>query len=158
QALLRGRPETVQNLLVSLGGQPLDPVASPQGLPRVGRLPGTAIEAQAIAPSVKTYARVEPRLYTDKQAVEGVFKAARSPRLVVLSTHGFFLDDKETKPEPASVGVSGQQQAKARGRSGSPAPRSAGPSSPARQPENPLLRCGLMLAGCNESAHTKAGD
>jgi CHAT domain-containing protein len=38
---------------------------------------------------------------------------------VVLSTHGFFLDDSD-------------------------------PKQSAKLPDNPLLRCGLLLAGCNE--------
>jgi CHAT domain-containing protein/tetratricopeptide (TPR) repeat protein len=145
RTLLRGRPGTVQKLLVSLGGQPLDAASPPSGLPNVGRLPGTAVEAQFVAPSVKTYAQAEPRMYTGGQALEGVFKAARSPRLVVLSTHGFFLQDEETEPA-LSPSPSQPQSAKS---------RSLGQGKP---PENPLLRCGLMLAGCNKSGQAKPGD
>src|SRR5262249_18877560 len=64
-------------------------------LPRFERLPGTAAEARAIAPLVKGYTRGEPTVLTGKQALESTFKAARGPRLVVLSTHGFFLEDQD---------------------------------------------------------------
>jgi CHAT domain-containing protein/tetratricopeptide (TPR) repeat protein len=95
-------------------------------LPRALRLPGTAAEARAIVPRLKAYAGAEPRLYTEKQALEGVFKAARRPRVVVLSTHGFFLEDQEARP-----------------------PRRLSRGAAGGGWENPLLRCGLLLAGCN---------
>jgi CHAT domain-containing protein/Tfp pilus assembly protein PilF len=88
-------------------------------LPSVPRLPGTAAEARAILPGLQKYAGARPRLYTDRQALEGVFKAVRSPRAVILATHGFFLEGT--------------------------ARTSTGPA----EQVNPLLRCGLLLAGCN---------
>src|SRR5439155_15592740 len=73
----------------------------------------------------------EPVVYTGKNALEKVFKAARSPKVLVLSTHGFFLDSNGDT-------------------SGEPGHRSQGQTPPReRLPENPLLRCGLLLAGCN---------
>jgi CHAT domain-containing protein/tetratricopeptide (TPR) repeat protein len=114
---------------------------SPQGnraaalIGRVGRLPGTAAEAVAIKPKLQAYLGEEPWVYRGKNALEGVFKAFHSPKVVVLSTHGFFLEDQEVQ--------TGE--------------RPAGDKQPTltkngKLPENPLLRCGLLLAGCNERA------
>ena len=33
-------------------------------------------------------------MYTDQQATAGLFLAAENPRVVVLSTHGYFLPDR----------------------------------------------------------------
>ncbi len=53
----------------------------------------------------------------------------------MLSTHGFFLEEPETKPEDRpALALDG-------GRSG---------AKPGPLPENPLLRCGLVLAGANQ--------
>ena len=43
------------------------------------------------------YAGVEPVVYTDRWAREAVFKAFRQPRVVVLSTLGFFPEDQKIK-------------------------------------------------------------
>jgi CHAT domain-containing protein len=107
----------------------------------IPRLPGTAAEAEAIAPKLKQFAGAEPRLYTDKQALAGVFQAARNPRVVVLSTHGFVLPDQDNGPTP---GERGSDQANNR--------RSL------RNWENPLLRCGLLLAGCNNANDARIGE
>jgi CHAT domain-containing protein/Tfp pilus assembly protein PilF len=112
-------------------------VGPPPGGFRLGtvkRLLATAGEARAITPSLKQYAGIAPRVHTQAEALEAVFKAARSPRVVVLSTHGFFLPDQELPRE------------------GDGKPRAA------RRWENPLLRCGLLLAGCNNAAKASDGD
>jgi CHAT domain-containing protein/Tfp pilus assembly protein PilF len=100
----------------------------------VRRLKGTAAEARAITPSLKAYAGVAPRVHTEAEALEGVVKAARSPRVLVLSTHGFFLPDQEVPRDDK-----GKPRAEKRW-------------------ENPLLRCGLLLAGCNNAARATEGD
>jgi CHAT domain-containing protein/tetratricopeptide (TPR) repeat protein len=96
---------------------------------KVARLRYSAAEAKAIGPSLKKYAGAAPRVYTGTKAVEGVFKSARNPRVVVFSTHGFFLPDRQRKAE----------------------------GKVARW-ENPLLRCGLLLAGCNRAGKAKGGE
>ena len=110
-------------------------------LDAVPRLPGTAAEAKAIAPKLRAYAGVEPVVYTDRWALEAVFKAFRQPRVVVLSTHGFFLEDQETQPQDRPDLVL------------DPARPRSGPL-----PENPLLRCGLLLAGCSRRDPAGAGE
>ena len=96
-------------------------------LPPVPRLPGTAKEAQAILPKLQSYSGKPPLQHTAKDALEGVVKSVRQPQVLVLSTHGFFREDEETNSDDA--GDSSSKRGKA--------------------PENPLLRCGLLLAGCN---------
>jgi CHAT domain-containing protein/tetratricopeptide (TPR) repeat protein len=108
-------------------------------LGKVPRLPGAAAEAKAITPSLKVYAGVTPRVFTRGQALEGVFKAARNPRVLVLCTHGFFLPDPQTLGDKDSL------------------LGSIGTKAPARW-QNPLLRCGLLLAGCNKAAKASDGD
>jgi CHAT domain-containing protein/Tfp pilus assembly protein PilF len=107
------------------------------GVLRLGRVrpvSGTALEATAIAPSLKEYTGTAPRVYLRERAVEGVVKAARSPRVLVLCTHGFFLPDQQTPHEDR---ITARRE---------------------RKWENPLLRCGLLLAGCNNAARVKGGD
>ncbi len=106
----------------------------------VTRLPGTAREAEAIMPNLKTLSGAEPKLYADRQALEGVFKRLRPPRILVISTHGYFLSDQSVADQ------SSQGEVLAAGRPNSPALLTANGS----KLENPLLRCGLLLAGCNQ--------
>lgn len=99
-------------------------------LPDFTQLPGTAVEARAIAPSLKGFAAADPQLHFGAAASEEAFKNVRSPRVLALCTHGFFLEDQ---PDSAS-GNEGQR----------------GDASPMDlRLQNPLLRCGLALAGAN---------
>ena len=86
----------------------------------VRRLPGTAAEAKAITPALRAYTKQAPRVLLGKDAVKSAFQEAKHPRVLVLSTHGFFLPDQQSKKDDKQVRL-----------------------------ENPLLRCGLLLAGCN---------
>jgi hypothetical protein len=71
------------------------------GLLRLGsipRLPNSRAEAVAIAKPLASYAGQQPVSRLGKEALEGVVKAAKNPRLLVLSTHGFFLPEQRLKP------------------------------------------------------------
>jgi CHAT domain-containing protein/tetratricopeptide (TPR) repeat protein len=94
------------------------------------RLPGTRAEGQQIADLLGV------RPWLDGAALEGPFKErCRSPRILHLATHGFFLQDQPHDPNQERLGLANF---------GAEASRLAGPL-----PENPLLRAGLALAGAN---------
>jgi tetratricopeptide (TPR) repeat protein len=106
------------------------------------RLPGTAAEAKTIQPALEKYVGEEAWLYQQDKALEGVFKSFRGPRVLVLSTHGFFLEDQVVAPSD-KFGM--EEKRPALDKEGKPL-------------ENPLLRCGLLLAGCNNRDQAKEGD
>jgi len=107
---------------------------------RFDSLKYTGPEAAAIEALLKRY-KIATKLYLKDQAKESVLKAVHSPHILHLSTHGFFLP----APEPTNP------------------PRATGPENFAttfRQGlvENPLLRCGLALAGANRAESIRDGD
>jgi len=114
-AKLLGKPVQPEGGLAAILTAPPS-LRSASGIGRVGRLPGTAAEAVAIKPKLQAYAGEEPWVYRGKNALEGIFKAWHSPKVMVLSTHGYFMAEDKS----------------------------------ANVPQNPLLRCGLLFAGCNE--------
>jgi CHAT domain-containing protein len=91
-------------------------------------LPGTAAEVKAIAPLLPN-----ALILSDAQASEAQIKQVRSPRILHIATHGFFLNDEALTPSTLS---------------GSPNPSS----------DNPLLRSGLALAGFNQRQQQSNGD
>ncbi|MEZ6133167.1 MAG: CHAT domain-containing tetratricopeptide repeat protein [Planctomycetaceae bacterium] len=91
---------------------------------RFQRLSASAAEAVAIKPSVEAYSRINARVLLQKDAQEAAFKNLHRPRVLLLSTHGFFQKDPATASEGAEASTFG----------------------------NPLLRCGLALSGCNNRA------
>jgi len=130
----------VQTIFRSVDVQKL-PVGeiSRTAIPQVAPLPSTRLEALAIAPSVSEICGNEPIQYLGKFALETVAKEVKSPRILVLSTHGFFLPEKH---KLANQGVGTRSANSSQSKKG--------------KPENPLLRCGLLLAGCNNP--TARGD
>lgn len=96
-------------------------------------LPGTAAEAEAIRGSVESFAGVAPQMYLQQTAEEAVVKSAHSPHCLVLSTHGFFFEATKASAGGNKLGGSGAVA------------------------ENPLLRCGLLLAGCHHANTAPAG-
>ncbi len=106
-------------------------VSSLLRLGAVKRLPGTLAEAKGIEPSLRDYTKQKPAQYLGEKAREEAVKSLKNPRVLVLSTHGFFLPADEAKRQEERL------------------PPGA---------ENPLLRCGLLLAGCNKAARAAGGD
>ena len=104
---------------------------------KVARLPGTAAEADAIAPALAKLAHIAPRRFLEANATVAAFQRLKGPRVLVMSTHGYFLPDQEI-PESARAGI--------------------GFDAPVAIPglENPLLRSGLLLAGCNNASKSDA--
>ncbi len=100
---------------------------------RFGRLKGTRLEGERIAALLG----VTPWL--DVDALESRLKACRSPRILHLATHGFFLADQKRDPNKEFRDL-GALPGQASGGSG----RLSGAGL-----ENPLLRSGLALAGAN---------
>jgi tetratricopeptide (TPR) repeat protein len=97
------------------------------------RLPGTRAEGERIARRLG----VQPLL--DGAALEGRLKACRSPRILHLATHGFFLPDQPRDPNQLgrNLELIGVGDTPGLG-------RLSGPGM-----ENPMLRSGLALAGAN---------
>src|SRR5260370_33709060 len=79
------------------------------------RLPGTRVEGERIAEMLGVAA------WFEGTALEAQLKAHKSPRILHLATHGFFLPDQQRNPEKIA---------------GPPGTRGAGL-------EKPLLRSGL---------------
>lgn len=96
------------------------------------RLGGTRVEGERIA------AMLGVKPWLESAALEGRLKSCRSPRILHLATHGFFLEDQKRNPnkEFRDLGAIGSDAG------GSGRLSAAGL-------ENPLLRSGLALAGVN---------
>lgn len=92
-------------------------------------LPGTYEEGQRVAALLS----VEPCM--GDSAVEARLKATRSPRILHLATHGYFLPGQVEEQDALST---------PQDKGGSGAARLIGAGA-----ENPLLRSGLALAGAN---------
>lgn len=101
---------------------------------RFERLPDTKEEADAIEKVLKDSYHLKVNNYQDKEALEDILYTAESPRILHLSTHGYFLKDEGVR----------QHQGAARGFEEMDKIPNAGI-------ENPMLRSGIVLAGVNAS-------
>ena len=101
---------------------------------RVGPLPGTASEAEAILPLLPSAMAL-----TGAQATENALKQVQAPRILHIATHGFFLENvvRPNLENGRGLGVVASDEPI---------------SQPAVTAENPLLRSGLALAGFNGRA------
>ncbi len=98
------------------------------------QLPGTRVEGEQIAKMLGV------RAWLGTAALEASLKACRSPRILHLATHGFFLPDQKRDLNEDR----GQQLSSFGAASGNHPNRML-----AAGLENPLLRSGLALAGAN---------
>lgn len=108
-------------------------------------LPGTERESQEIPPLVAEKVGVKEVLVGER-ATERAVKSVRSPRILHLATHGFFLSDELPAPavikqgDPPERGISVQTRVST------------------KRYENPLIRSGLAFAGANNAAQVTEGD
>jgi CHAT domain-containing protein len=113
--------------------------------PSVPPLEHTANEADAIRASLKEYAGQEARIYKGSEAQKTVFEAFRSPKVLVLATHGCFLEDQEVKERDRLVETGHETKGPVLTKAGRPL-------------ENPLLRSRLLFAGYNNREQAKPGE
>jgi tetratricopeptide (TPR) repeat protein len=93
-------------------------------------LPGTRVEGEQVAEMLGV------RPWLGEAALEAPLKACKSPRILHLATHGFFLRDqkRDRNEEPSeTIDVPGDEPGRMLG----------------ARLENPMLRSGLILAGFN---------
>ena len=87
-------------------------------------LAASAAEAAAIRPRVEALVDGSAKVLTRAAATEQAFKDLHRPQVLVMSTHGYFLESKESTTSDQHIGIS-----------------------------NPLLQCGLAMAGANRRDH-----
>ena len=100
------------------------------------RLPGTREEGERIAQMLG----VDPTL--EDSVLESRIKNCKSPWILHLATHGFFLEDQKIDPDESGRGMQFVASETI----------SQGPGPLTGRLENPLLRSGLALAGANWKA------
>lgn len=87
----------------------------------VTELPGTKVEVNQIDNIYKSNSNESPETYLENDADELQLKSVKSPKVLHIATHGFFLEDNET----------------------------ANTEEEDKYSENPLLKSGLIMAGAN---------
>lgn len=91
----------------------------------IAELPGTRVEVEAIS-DILTKGGYKTNRWMQRQATEKNLKSVKSPSLMHIATHGYFLQDAASQPHTFGVNI-----------------ESAG--------NNPLLRSGLLLAGAGNT-------
>jgi CHAT domain-containing protein len=133
-AFAPGRATNGQSLLTSAATRSLS--RSYQGI-TFSPLPGSEQEARNVAKLLGG----DTILRLGAEAREAELKAVVSPRVLHLATHGFFLTDQEFKRTNAMPDFLASTS--------SFIPRR---SRAAEEWENPMVRCGIALAGANHAA------
>ena len=103
-------------------------------------LPATGQEVEAAANLIGG------RKYVRQQALKAVVRQVSAPEVLYLATHGFFLPDQQWTPEKDTLSLT---TFTTRGTGFGAGPGMADFAEPGPRIENPLLRCGLALAGAN---------
>jgi CHAT domain-containing protein len=107
-------------------------------------LPGTAKEAEQIP----AYLKGKQTVLTGTQATEESVLSAKRPRVMHLSTHGFFLADQAVAAQGTRGAEGIKVQQDAMGKSAHALPSGY---------ENPLVRSGLAFAGANHAREAQGG-
>ena len=133
-------------------------VALRYGLVRGGfePLPGTEREAEDIPPLVSDRAGTKTVLVKER-ATERAVKNARSPRILHLATHGFFLQENPASRSENVRGITLSKPQEARKAEPQTADKDEKPRH-GQQYENPLVRSGLAFAGANYALDATSGD
>ena len=105
------------------------------------RSPDAKELVDSLTGSLKNYLKTAPVVYQGSAALEEKFKALHGPRILVLSTHGYFLREQlfDNMPETAAGQAATSQLNLARLFGLAPMPIVS----------EPLLRCGLAMTGAN---------
>jgi CHAT domain-containing protein/tetratricopeptide (TPR) repeat protein len=98
-------------------------------------LPGAETEACDVAKLLG----VDGELRLGAEAREAELKAVRSPNVLYLATHGFFLSDQEFKQINFAQGSLGSVEHR------------SDSGKPSGDWENPMVRCGIALSGANHA-------
>lgn len=91
----------------------------------IAALPGTKVEIEGISKILKASA-YQVNVFTQKTATESNVKAIKSPAIVHIATHGYFLADVDDEGSAFGINMENANN-------------------------NPLLRSGLMLAGASST-------
>jgi CHAT domain-containing protein len=115
-------------------------------------LPGTAAEAKAIPPLVKG----KQLVLEGRAATEASVRAIKSPKVLHLATHGFFLEDQELSRPEHLTNFTVTEFVPERG----PGSVEKLPTLPAdgRPAISSMVRSGLALAGANHAGAVSHGN
>ncbi len=98
-------------------------------------LPGTKEEINGLA-EMLTLAKIKNHPFSQAEASEATIRMLQSPQVLHLATHGFFLKDITNEDEDFSIMGFDKKKLLA----------------------NPMLRSGLLLAGCRNSMKNRTED
>ena len=104
------------------------------GIEDIAKLPGTKKEVLEINNILKT-SRWETKSYTGADAKEDVIKSVKSPRILHVATHGFFLENLDDNEGGSSFSMINQNKAV----------------------DNPLMRSGLYLNNAGDVLNEAKG-